>query len=652
VSAPLPPALGEHRLIGNGTGLALLRPDGEIDWWCLPTPDGQPVLWRLLDPQGGSARWCDAELVEHDRRPAAPLHRTVLRQNGQRFECLDGLLAGGPGEDPVPGALVRLVRPLDGTMTARHELLLRPFGDVHGDLPQLTVEVDGRPVGPGMLELTLPADTCLALVIGTAPLPVGTAEQLLDRLRQIVDRQQERLEQVRLPRTHPERALDALRVLDALTIGDGVLASATTSLPEAVPGDRCFDYRYCWLRDAALSVSVASLLGADDSARSFLTFAQRQLGDDPLAAPPVATISGGPVPEEREVSGVAGWGGAGPVRTGNGARGQVQHDALGLFVEAVSVHVQTGGQLEPDVWTSVRRIADGLADSVLSGVREPSSGVWELREPHLLVSEDIGRWLALDRALWMARGWRPWTRRRAWSTARDRLARRVLAALTEDGSLPFAYDANLPGPDAAALLLPLFGLARDDRAHALVGRIVRQLGCGPYLRRYPPGPVDGQSWDGFSGREGAFLPASFQAVAALAVVGEFDRATARLDDMCAALPRLLAEMVDPVDGTALGNVPLLWSHNGAGPGAVCAGLRAAAATVRYGRTVAVASRALPVDAPRERMRNIDCECDQAGQPRSAGRHRRHRRYERPHAGRRPGRPARPPTTPGDRRAGR
>ncbi|MDQ3612524.1 MAG: hypothetical protein M4D85_13160, partial [Actinomycetota bacterium] len=301
MSAPLPPALGEHRLIGNGTGLALLRPDGEIDWWCLPTPDGGPVLWRLLDPRGGSARWCDAELVGHDRRPAAPLHRTVLRQDGQRFECLDGLLAGGPTEDRSPGALVRLVRPLDGAMTARHELLLSPFGDEKAeDRLELAVEVDGHAAGPGVLELDLPADTCRALVIGTGPLPTGTAEQLLAGLTSITGRQEERLAKVRLPRTHPERALDALRVLDALTIGDGVLASATTSLPEAVPGDRSFDYRYCWLRDAALSVSVASLLGADDSARSFLTFAQRQLGDDPLAAPPVATIGGGPVPEERE----------------------------------------------------------------------------------------------------------------------------------------------------------------------------------------------------------------------------------------------------------------------------------------------------------------------------------------------------------------
>lgn len=554
MSLPLPPALGVHRLIGNGTGLALLRPDGEVDWWCLPDPDGRPVLWRLLDPSGSSARWCDAELVERNDEPAAPLHRTVLRQDGQRFECVDGLLA----DEGAPGSLVRLVRPLDAAMTARHELALSPFGG--GELPELTVEVDGRPVTGPVTELALQPGQWHALVVGTGQLPAGSAAQLLHRLRGSASRAEQRLDQARLPRAHPERARDALRVLDALTVSGAVLASATASLPEAVPGDRSFDYRYCWLRDAALSVSVAALLGAHGSARDFLAFAQRQLGDDPLSAPPVVTLRGQAVPAEREVPGVRGWAGAGPVRTGNGARGQVQHDALGLFVEAVSVHVQTGGPLDPDVWTSVRRIADGLAEVVLSGAREPSSGVWELREPHLLVSEDVGRWLALDRALWIARGWRPSTRRRSWVKARSRLEQRVLAHLAEDGSLPFAYDAALPGPDAAGLLLPLFGLARDDRARALVRRTVTTLGCGPYLRRYPPGPVDGRSWDGFSGREGAFLPVSFQAVAALAAIGDLDEATARLNAMCAALPRLLAEMVDPGDGTSLGNVPLLWSH--------------------------------------------------------------------------------------------
>lgn len=339
-----------------------------------------------------------------------------------------------------------------------------------------------------------------------------------------------------------------------------MVASVTTSLPEAVPGDRQFDYRYCWLRDAALAVSVASLLGHHDGARSFLAFICEMLGDDPLGASPVMAVDGGAVPAERELDRIAGWAGQQPVRVGNQASGQVQHDALGLFVEAVSVHVQTGGHLDDAAWSAVRAIADAIAGLVLSGPAPPTSGQWEMRSSHRLLSEDVARWLALDRALWVARGWRPTTPRRSWRRARARLRQRIAAALGRHGTLPTAYDAELPGPDAAALGIALFGLVRGRRSRALVGHVVDRLGAGPWLYRYPPGRPGQPAWDGFLGREGAFLPASFQAVGSLASVGELAQARRRLDAMCARLPRLLAEMVDPRDGSGLGNVPLVWSH--------------------------------------------------------------------------------------------
>ncbi len=542
--------ISAHRVLGDGHSIALIRPDAEIDWWCVPRPDGEPVLWRLLDERGGYASWGEATMVEFDNVPAAPLHRTLLRHGEQRFACVDGF---------VDGALVRLVQPLDGPMTVCHELVHGGFDG--GNLPLRTATAFGL-APDGLVELALIPGRWQALVIGTGALPAVIAEDLWSVLREKSAVAERRLAGAMLPRHHPERAADALRVLDALTLTDtgAVLASVTTSLPEAVPGDRSFDYRYCWLRDAALSTSIASLLGAHDSANGFLAFAQQHLGDDPMSSSPLAAIDGGGVPTEREVPDVAGWAGAGPVRVGNAADGQVQHDALGLFVEAVSVHVQCGGVLRPEVWTSVRAIADGISTAILDTEPVPSSGVWELREPHLLISEDIGRWLALDRAVWLARGWRPRTRRRRWKHARAVVRARVLDALDDDGRLPVAYEADLPGPDAASLLIPVFAMLRDERATRLVHHVLRHLGAGPFLRRYPPGPVDGPAWDGFHGREGAFLPVSFHAVAALAAVGRLDEATQRMDQLCAALPRLLPEEVDPGTGTSLGNVPLLWTH--------------------------------------------------------------------------------------------
>ena len=236
------------------------------------------------------------------------------------------------------------------------------------------------------------------------------------------------------------------------------------------------------------------------------------------------------------------------------AKDQVQYDALGLLVEAVSVHVQTGGRLTAPVWEMVRGIADALSED---GLGRRTSGIWELREPADLVSADIGIWLALDRAVWIARGWRPWTRRRRWLRARDAARTRVAAALGPDGGLPQAYGGGPHTADASALMAVVFGMFdRDDpRASALVDATLRELDCAPFLYRYEPGGDDG-----FSGVEGAFLPASWWVVAALAACGRVDEAEERARALDRAVPALMPEEMDPESRVGLGNVPLVWSH--------------------------------------------------------------------------------------------
>ncbi|HWH33706.1 MAG TPA: glycoside hydrolase family 15 protein, partial [Acidimicrobiales bacterium] len=358
----------------------------------------------------------------------------------------------------------------------------------------------------------------------------------------------------RLPRHHPERASDALAVLAGCTFAEtgAVVAAPTTSLPEAPGGDRQWDYRFTWLRDASLAVSVAALLGRGDLAAGYLDFVHAMAGSATVPTGPMTGVRGGEVPAERLVEGVAGWAGSRPVRTGNAAADQVQLDALGFVVEAVSVHVQTGGSLDRATWELVGAIADRAAGDDT----EVSNGIWELREPKALVDADLGKWLALDRALWIARGWRPLTRRRRWRRARDRLRERILGAIEDDGLLPQAYGE--PGvADAAALLAVVFGLLdrHDPRAARLVDAVIARLDAAPFLYRYEP---DGS--DGLAGREGAFLPASWWAVAALAAVGRYDDARRRAGDMCRILPRLLSEEIDPEELHCLGNVPLVWSH--------------------------------------------------------------------------------------------
>jgi Glycosyl hydrolases family 15/Domain of unknown function (DUF5911) len=567
------PALGDHRLVGDGRTTALVLPTAEIDWWCCPEPDSPPLLWSLLDGDGAAARWEGAEPVPAYAPPAGPTARTVVRLGGVEVECWDGLLGGGDGRSEGGGGgpgLARLARALDGPLDAVHAVALGGFdaapptwdGTVAA-LPGGRFAVtggepchgDGPPPG-GVLRMRVraPAGQWAAVVIAPPGGEPPGPDELARRFAEADEAERARIAGARLPSVHPERAPHALGVLQACTYAatGAVLAAPTTSLPEAPGHDRQFDYRYTWLRDASLAASVAALLGDLATADRYLRFLVG-LGGERLLGAPLHTVRGEPVPPEREVPGVAGWRGSRPVRVGNAAADQVQYDVLGTVVEAVSVHVQQGGPLTDEVWDLVRTVADRAAEP-----RDAeSSGLWELRRPRDLVSADIGRWLALDRAVWIARGWRPSARRRHWVAARREARDRVLAAIRPDGGLPQSYDGE--GCDGSALLVVVLRLLdrRDPRAARLVDATLAQLqvGDGPFVRRYPAGTDDG-----FSGVEGAFVPVSWWAVSALAAVGRVDEAAERADRLCAALPPLIPEEVDPATGEGLGNTPLVWSH--------------------------------------------------------------------------------------------
>jgi len=555
------PAIGAHRLLGDGRSAALLRPDGEVDWWCAPDVDSPPLLWSLLDAGGAAARWQGARLACWSGHPAGRTATTVLRVGGRRVEVMDGLLEGEAGP-----TLVRLARCAGADLDVVHELAVSGFDADWGSWDAGRSVVDAKTVqvaggtssGDGRWLRTVlraPAGRWAALVVAVGADTVEPdGEALAGRLAALAAEDDASLAGARLPASHPERAADALRVLEACTYRPtgAVVAAPTTSLPEAPGADRQFDYRYSWVRDASLAISVASLVGRRDAAGRYLAFARGLAAGGGAPTTPCTDVRGEPVPAEREVGGVAGWAGSRPIRVGNAAAGQVQHDSLGLLAEAVSVYLQTGGRLDHDTWDLVRAIADQAAGAGDG----PSNGIWERRDPQALVSADIGRWLALDRAVWIARGWRPWARRRHWRRHRDAIRERVLGALLPDGGLPQSYGGD-SSADASSLMVVIFGMLgrRDPRAARLVDATLARLGAGPFLYRYEPGGPDG-----FSGVEGAFVPVSWWAVAALAAVGRVDEAGRRADEMCAALPRLLSEEVDPGSGESLGNVPLVWSH--------------------------------------------------------------------------------------------
>ncbi|MBA3287618.1 MAG: hypothetical protein H0U21_06295 [Acidimicrobiia bacterium] len=560
------PPLGSHRLLGTGRGAALVRPDGEIDWWCPDRFEAEPLLWSLLDAAGGTSRWTDAELAAWDPCPAGPTATSELRVGAQqRVRTWDGLVCVGNGS-----ALVRLVTSSGSApLEVEHEIRLGGFG---GPSPPWAIEADVLSAGEltivgvdaaavafdgavARFAVTAPVDGWAGFAVLTAAADTGLDGRTLPQVLREAERADGRaMRRLQLPHHQPQRVVDALRVLRSSTDErtGAPVASPTTSVPEAPGGERQFDYRYSWLRDSGLAAATAALLGHRRSAERYLRFVGRLLQHDDGVLLPLTTTSGERPPGEREVPGIAGWGGARPIRTGNAATDQCQLDAVATIIGAVSVLLECGGRLTRDLWRIVDDVAQRLADAPAG----PTSGIWEVRTPRHWVAEELARWEGLDLALRIRRR-RPWRRRPGWVTARDEARRRVEGALDPaTGLFLRAFDDVEVEPDAVGLLAVTRGFfdRRDPRARRLVAATVERLEQGAFLRRYRPQD------DGFAGTEGAFVPASWWLVTALAMIGDVDAAEDRADALCSHLPRLLPEEWDVERDEALGNTPLLWSH--------------------------------------------------------------------------------------------
>lgn len=553
------PSIGTQRLLSNGRSMALVDPNGQIGWWCAPDPHSVPMFWRLLSAGGAAAAWEGCSPSAIDGEASGPTLRTTVQTPAGRLQLWDGLLSDERG---LP-LLVRLVRALESELHVEHTMTLGGFDCPFAPWTDAATTVNGLPlwvhggrhaIDRDVLRSTLTATRGVwtALTVGSDRVPQHP-DDLSFLLRRADDGHRRALDRALPPKHHPQRARDALSVLRSCTFHPtgAVVAAVTTSLPEAVGGTRQFDYRFCWLRDAAAGVAVAALFGDLDAARHYLGFVEEVV--ERAGHPQIVTdVHGNDVPDERDVDDVDGWMHSRPVRVGNSAADQIQHDALGMFIESVSVFVQQGGKLEPSTWRLVKSIADGLCDDP-----GPTNGIWEFRTARPLVCADIGRWLGLDRAIWISRGWRPLTNRKRWMAARAEIRRRVLGAIDADGGLPQAYGERESPADASALLLPLFGLlaGNDPRASRLIDATLAQLDAHPFAYRYPP-----TESDGFSGLENTFTVASWWVVGALAAVGRVAEARDRAGELDRRLPRLIAEEIDATSGVSLGNTPLVWAH--------------------------------------------------------------------------------------------
>jgi len=354
------------------------------------------------------------------------------------------------------------------------------------------------------------------------------------------------------------RSLITLKALTYQPTG-GIVAAATSSLPETLGGERNWDYRFCWLRDATLTLESLMRGGFYQEAMAWRDWLLRAIAGDPSQMQIMYGAAGERRLDEWEVDWLPGYEGSTPVRIGNAAAGQFQLDVYGEVMSALYEASKSGDSIELPAWELQRTLMEYLE----KGWRDPDDGIWEVRGPrrHFTHSK-VMAWVAIDRAIktveecGMEGPVDRW--RKVRSEIHDQVCREGFNA--DKGSFTQYYGSDQL--DASLLMIPLVGFlpANDPRVQGTIEAVERELLDGGFVLRYQT--VDSGDVDGLTGREGAFLPCSFWLADCLALLGRTDDARQMLDRLLSLRNDLglLSEEYDPVAGRLIGNFPQAFSH--------------------------------------------------------------------------------------------
>jgi GH15 family glucan-1,4-alpha-glucosidase len=365
---------------------------------------------------------------------------------------------------------------------------------------------------------------------------------------------------------HKDQVRFSSRVLKGLTYRPtgAIVAAPTTSLPEDTGGERNWDYRFSWIRDASLTLQALYIGACSDEASEFVSFMTSSAGGRVRGGSLqiMYGIGGEHDLSERELDHLPGWRDSRPVRIGNGAWGQTQLDVYGELLDALWVYHERLGELHPEIQEFIAELAHAAAE----GWKGRDAGMWEMRgEPQHHLSSKVLCWTALDRAVKLApQLGKHGARSAEWAAERDRIREAVLDRGWSEQRQAYAQAFDSDELDAAALLMPLLGFlpATDERMHSTIDAIARDLTENDLVLRYRN--QAGLNADGLEGEEGTFVICSFWLVSALARAGEIDRAEALFDKLVSYANDLglLAEEVDTAHDELLGNFPQAFSHIG------------------------------------------------------------------------------------------
>jgi GH15 family glucan-1,4-alpha-glucosidase len=582
------PPIEHHAIIGDCRTAALVSRDGSIDWMCIPDFSSPSVFAGILDRQRGgcfSIRPAARFAVERRYLGSSAVLETKFRTDGGLVRILDAL----PVVDGVDGLhpmreLLRIVEGLSGTVEVTIHLDPRPgYGRISPKLQhrgrlgwcytwsneillaESEVELDCAGTAlHGSVPICAGERCCLSLsyVKGDPAIIVPLGRAAEQRIERTLAWWRSWADACTYAGPHRDAVLRSAVTMKLLSfaLSGAIVAAPTTSLPEAIGGERNWDYRYCWLRDAGLTMTALTELGFHDEARAFLSWL---LHATRLTRPELRVlydVYGRTGLDERQLPWIDGYRGSRPVRIGNHAHAQFQLDAYGQVILAADAFHATGGKLE-----SVEgRMLAGFGRAVAKHWRQPDYGIWEIpgRACHYTFSK-LMCWVAFDCLLRLHE--KAAIRLRPRDLACFRRERQAIAETIETRAYNAAmasYVSELDGSDldASLLLLPSLRYMEADAPRMVsTYELVRErLGLDGLLYRYSPG------YDALGSREGAFGICGFWAVENLARrgnVSEADRAFEHLLSFGNDLG-LFSEEIDPQTGAALGNFPQAFTHVG------------------------------------------------------------------------------------------
>jgi GH15 family glucan-1,4-alpha-glucosidase len=592
------PPIAEYAFLSDCETVALVAPSGAVEWMCLPRVDSPSVFGAMLDRDAGTFRLGpDGMTVPAARRylPGTMVLETSWGTGSGWIIVRDALLIGqwhhqhdrshthrrAPTDYDADHVLLRTVRCVNGEV----QLLLdcEPKFDYGREPAEWRYSGDGYNEGlaksrDGSVELRLTTDMRLGFEGSRATArhlmkegevlycalswsehaPPQEIDEAYDRQVWTAHHWQHWLDRGNFPdhpwRTFLQRSALTLKGLTYAPSG-ALLAAATTSLPETPQGERNWDYRYSWIRDSTFMLWALLSLGFEWEANDYFYFiADVAAGDEKLQV--MYGLDGERQLDEHLLDHLEGYERAQPVRIGNDAYKQEQHDVWGALLDSVYLHTRSRDSLDDRVW----RILSRQVEQAIEHWREPDRGIWEVRgEPKHFTSSKVFCWVACDRGSRLADLREDFARSKRWREAANEIKADILEhGIDERGVFVQHYETD--ALDSALLLLPLmrFLPADDERIRATVFAIADELTVSGLVLRYRTEETD----DGLQGEEGAFLICSFWLVSALCEIGELDRARSLCERLLgyASPLGLYAEEIDPATGRHLGNFPQAFTH--------------------------------------------------------------------------------------------